>query len=100
MDDLDQEFMKPIDRFSDTSIRDKKIIDFLNNLKSSKLRRILRNHLEKKCYFENYTYDDLKRDFKHHVENDNDYFLPGFNDRLEKILKMLLYTDSIDDRWY
>ena len=95
------DFMNPIDGYSDTSIRDKKLIDFLNNLKSKKLRKILRNYLEDKCFFEQYTYDDLKRDFKNHIENDkNKYFLPDFNDRLEDILYTLLLKYDVEDTIY
>ena len=91
MDYYDIEYMKEINSDTETYIRDKKLVDFLNSLKSTKLRRILREYLEQKCYTEYYTYDNLVKDFKYHVENDTDkYFLPGFNDRLEDILNMLL----------
>lgn len=85
------EYMKEITPYTETNIKDKKLIEFLNSLKSSKLRRYLREYLEDKCYFRTYTYDDLKEDFKYHIENDKDkYFLPGFNERLEGILNDLL----------
>ena len=91
MDRIDMLYMEEIDPFTETNIKDKNLIMFLNNLKSKKLRRILRKYIEKKCYFELYSLDDLEREFKNHYENDNGkYFLPDMNDRLEDILKMLL----------
>ena len=90
-------YEKIIDGFTVTNIKDQKLIDFLNNLKSIKLRRILREYLEQKCFFEYYTIKDLKEDFKRHEENDVDkYFLPNMNDRVEGILKMLLDNYRID----
>ena len=89
------EYMKEITPYTETNIKDKKLIEFLNSLKSTKLRRLLRGYLEDKCYFNNYTYDNLKADFKYHMENDKgNYFLPNFNDRLENILIMLLMKNG------
>jgi len=87
----DIEYMKPITSGTETYIKDKKMIDFLNSLKSSKLRRILRSYVEEKCLFKDYTYDNLVEDFKYHMEHDTgNYFLPEFNDRLENIMEMLI----------
>ena len=95
------EYMKEITPYTETYIKDEKLIEFLNSLKSTKLRRILREYLEDKCYFKTYTYDNLKADFKYHVENDKgNYFLPDFNDRLENILNMLLMKrEEGDELW-
>ena len=92
MNKLDIEYTDIIKPDSDTRIKDKKLIEFLNSIKSGKLRRILRYYIEDRCFFENYRYETLVCEFKEYLsdKNTNNYFLPDMNDRLEEILKMLL----------
>jgi hypothetical protein len=93
MDYYDIQYMRPITKESETSIKDKKMIEFLNSIKSTSLRRILRYYVEDKCYKENpyYSVKHLKEDFKEYERSKSDYyFLPKMNERLEGILKMLL----------
>ena len=89
---LDIEYTDKIKPDSDTRIKDRKLIEFLNSIKSGKLRRILRYYIEDRCFFENYRYETLRDEFdKYLKDKDNhSYFLPDMNDRLEGILKMLL----------
>ena len=83
-----------IDFWSDTKIRDKKAIEFINNIKSLKLRSIVRNHFETQCslYDQWYSLEDFKNNFKSYLggKNNNYYFLSGLNDHYEDILKKLL----------
>ena len=85
-------FNKNITVWSDTSIRDDKVIDFINNIKAIRLKRIIREHFEHKCYFTNYTLDDFREEFKKYLEDKDDMyrFLPGLDSKYENILKMLL----------
>ena len=43
------ELSKNIDRFTDTNIRDRKTIEFINDIKSLRLKSIVRNYFEYKC---------------------------------------------------
>ena len=81
-----------INAWSDTNIKDKDAVAFINSIKSLKLRRIVRNHFENECYFINYTLKMFKEDFKEYLKDETNhrYFLPGLNDRTENILKKLL----------
>lgn len=88
------ELSKKIDFWTDTSIKDKKAIEFINNIKSLKLRSIVRNHFEYKCGMIDtwYSVEDFKEEFVTYLnKKDNIYYLlPGLNDRYESILKKLL----------
>lgn len=88
------EMSKKIDRWTYTDIRDKKAIEFINNIKSLRLRSIVRNHFEYKCNMVNsyYSLKDFKEEFIKYLNDNNTdgYFLPGLNEHYESILKKLL----------
>ena len=87
----DFKYMEEITWETETHIKDKALIDFLNSLKSKKLRRILRYYLEERNYWERYNLEDLKRDFYKYLKEDTEkHFLPDLNDRLEDIMILLL----------
>ena len=82
-----------ITAWSDTCIKDQDAIDFINKIQSMKLRRIIREHFESECYNHPYNLKKFKEEFIEYLskEDIHHYFLPGLNDRLEDILKKLLY---------
>lgn len=85
---------EPITKYSDTAIKDQKVIDFINNIKSVHLRSIVRNHFEHECEMINsyYSLDNFKEDFTSYLNNKEAkyYFLPGLDSHYESILKKLL----------
>ena len=81
-----------INAFSGTNIKDPEAIKFINSIKSRRFRQIIRHKFETESYFNYYTLNNFKEDFKKYLndKNNNYYFLPGLNDRYEDILKKLL----------
>ena len=97
---MDRYFATKITPWSDTNIRDQKIIDFINNIKSEYLRSIIREHFEHECYFKNYTLEIFKKEFKEYLDDKNigHYFLPGLNSHYEDILKKLLGIEKWNNK--
>ena len=89
---MDRYLMSKITPWSDTSIKDQKIVDFINNIRAEKLRGIVREYFEHECYFRSYTLEDFRKEFIRYLKGENnDYrFLPGLGNHYEDILKMLL----------
>lgn len=96
------ELSKNIDHFADTSIRDKKVIEFINNIKCLRLKSIVRNHFEYKCNMINewYSVENFKEEFIKYLNNKDAkyYFLPGLNDHYEDILKKLLKIEKWNNK--
>ena len=92
------EMSKKIDQWTYTDIRDKKAIEFINNIKSLKLRSIIRNHFEYKCNMVNsyYSLKDFKEEFITYLNDKKSsyYFLPELNGHYEDILKKLLKIEK------
>ena len=92
------EMSKKIDRWTYTDIRDKDTIEFINNIKSLRLRSIVRNHFEYQCNMVNtwYSIKDFKEEFITYLNDKNSsyYFLPGLNEHYEDILKKLLKIEK------
>ena len=84
--------------WSDTAIKDQKTIEFINNIRVVRLRGIVRDYFEEKCWFNTYTLEDFRKEFIRYLKGENnDYrFLPGLCDRYEDILKMLLKIEKED----
>ena len=82
--------------WSDTCIKDKKAREFINNIKSRRLRGIIKNHFEHECFLRHYTLKDFEEEFVKYLNDKSAkyYFLPGLNDKYEDILKKLLYLDK------
>ena len=93
---IDPYLMENIDFWTETNIKDKKTIEFINNIKSRRLKGIVRKHFEHECYFKHYTLQDFRKEFIDYL-NDKEakyYFLPGLNDHYEDILKYLLKVNE------
>jgi len=81
-----------ITEYTDTAIKDKDTIDFINNIISIKLQRIVRERFEERCWFDSsYNLKVFREEFKVYLKQDStSYFLPGLDERTENILKKLL----------
>ena len=92
------ELSKNIDCFTDTNIRDRKTIEFINNIKSLRLKSIVRNYFEYKCGMIDswYSVEKFKEEFIKYLNDKNTtyYFLPGLNEHYEDILKKLLKIEK------
>lgn len=84
-----------IDIWTDTNIVDQRAKQFINNIKSRKLKAIVRKHFEHENHLKLYTLDNFRKDFKVYLKDPDRpyYFLPGLNERTEDILKKLLNLD-------
>lgn len=87
-------YEQPINRFSDTSITDNDIINFINNIRFLYLRKIVRLHFEnvistKDLY---YNLETFRQEFIDYLKDKDNHgqFIPGCTEKCENVLKYLL----------
>ena len=89
-------FEKDIDNFSDSCIKDREIIQFINNIRYPYLKKIVRLNFEYVISTINmhYSLNDFKQDFIDYLNLDDksnyNYFMEGSNEHCEDILRYLL----------
>lgn len=87
-------YEQPINKFSDTCITDRDIIDFINNIRFLYLRKVVRLHFENTISTKDlyYNLETFKQEFLDYLNNnDNRYqFIEGCTEKCEDILRYLL----------
>jgi hypothetical protein len=85
-------YNNPINPYSDSCIKDNEIVNFINRIRKTSLRKVVRLYFEDKCYWGRYTLDDFKREFTEYYNDKNktNYFCEGMDEDKEEILAKIL----------